>query len=48
MKLFFLVAENIGFKLRSTYVRALFLQARELDRDVYLLPPKDIRKEGYI
>ena len=39
---------NEGFKLRSIDIRAAFLQARELDRDVYLLPPKDIRKEGYI
>ena len=48
MKLFFAVAANEGFKLRSIDIRAAFLQARELDRDVYLLPPKDIRKEGYI
>ena len=27
---------------------AAFLQARELDRDVFLMPPKDIRKEGYV
>ena len=24
------------------------LQAKEIDRDVYLMPPKDVRKEGYI
>ena len=29
-------------------IRAAFLQARWLDRDVYLLPPKDIRKGGYV
>ena len=48
MKLFFAVATNEGLKLRSIDIRAVFLQVRELDRDVYLLPPKDIRKEGYI
>ena len=29
-------------------IRAIFLQARELDRDVFLMPPKNIRKEGYV
>ena len=29
-------------------IRAAFLQARELDRDVFLMPPKDIRKDGYV
>ena len=46
MKLFFAVAANQDFKLRSMDIRAAFLQARELDRDVYLQPPKDIRKDG--
>ena len=48
MKLFFAVAANQDFRLRSMDIRAAFLQARELDRDVFLMPPKDIRKEGYI
>ena len=48
MKLFFAVAEIQDFKLRSIDIRAAFLQARELDRDVFLMPPKDIRKEGYV
>ena len=48
MILFFTVAANEGFKLRSIDIRAALLQARKLDRDVYLMPPKDIRNEGYI
>ena len=48
MKLFFSITANEGFKLRSMDIRAVFLQAKELDRDVYLMPPKDVRKEGYI
>ena len=48
MKLFFSVAANEDIKLRSMDIRATFLQAKELDRDVYLMPPKDVRKEGYI
>ena len=42
------MAANQDFKLRSIDIRAAFLQARKLDRDVYLVPPKDIRKEGYV
>ena len=42
------MAANQDFKLRSIDIRAAFLQARELDRDVFLMPPKDIRKEGYV
>ena len=34
MKLFFAVAANRDFKLRSIDIRAAFLQARELDREV--------------
>ena len=48
MKLFFAVAANEEFKLRSIDIRAAFFQAKELDREVYLMPPKDIRKEGYV
>ena len=48
MKLFFSVAANEDFRLRSIYIRGAFLQAKDLDRDVYLMPPKDVRKEGYI
>ena len=48
MKLFFAVAANQDFNLRSIYIKPAFLQARELDRDLFLMPPKDIRKEGYV
>ena len=48
MKLFFAVAANQDFNLRSIDIRAAFLQANELDREVFLMPPKDIRKEGYV
>ena len=46
MKMFFAVAANEKFKLRSIDIRAAFLQAKCLDREVYLEPPKDIKKEG--
>ena len=34
--------------LRSIDIRVTFLQVKELDRDIFLMPPKDIRKEGYV
>ena len=48
MKMFFSVAVNEGFSLRSIDIRAEFLQAKALDREVYLEPPKDIKNEGKI
>ena len=42
------VAANESFKLASVDIRAAFLQSRTLDRDVYMLPPPDIRKPGVI
>ena len=48
MKLSFSVAANEGFKLRCMDIRAAFLQAKKLDRDAILIPPKDVRREGYI
>ena len=42
------VAANSNFKLASVNIRAAFLQSRTLDRDVFMKPPPDIRKEGVI
>ena len=38
------VAANSNFMLTSVDIRADFLQSRTLDRDVFMLPPPDIRK----
>ena len=48
MKLFFAVAANEKFKLRSMDIRAAFLQAKELDRDIFMVPPKDVKKESVL
>ena len=48
MKMFFLVAANENFELRKIDIRAAFLQAKHLDREVFLKPPKDIRREEII
>ena len=48
MEMFFAVAANEDFKLRKIDIRAAFLQARQLDRDVFLEPHKDIKRYGYV
>ena len=40
------MAANEDLKLIILDIRMVFLQANELDRDVYLMPPKDVRKEA--
>merc|ERR1712090_91797 len=48
LKLFFALAANQDFNLRSIDIRAAFLQAKNLEREIFLLPPKDVQKEGII
>ena len=45
LKMYFALAANEGFRLRSIKIRAAFLQAKGLDREVYMEPPKDVKKE---
>ena len=42
------VAANSNFKLASVDIREASLQSRTLDRDVFMLPPPDIRKPRII
>ena len=44
MKMFFIVAANEDFDFRKIDIRAVFLQAKQLNRDIFLKPPKDIKK----
>ena len=46
MKMFFSVAAIEGFKLRSIDIQAALLLTRELEREIYMMPPKDVKKEG--
>ena len=47
-KLFTAVAANLDFEIASVDIRAAFLQSKELKRDVFVVPPKDISKLGVI
>jgi len=42
------VAANKDFELRKIDIRAAFLQAKQLEREVFLKPLKDIKKEKII
>ena len=40
--MFFTVAANEEFELRKIDIRVVFLQAKQLEKEVFLKPPKDI------
>ena len=48
IKIFLAIAANEGFDLEGVDIRAAFLQSNVLDRDVYLEPPKDLKKPGIL
>ena len=48
IKLFYLLAASLGWQVHTADVQAAFLQGSELDRDVFVLPPKEARKLGKI
>ena len=48
LKMFFSVAANEDFKLRKIVIRAALDEAKQLNREIFMQPPKDIKKEGYI
>merc|ERR1712082_388215 len=42
------LSANLNFQIVSMDIRAVFLQAKKLDRDVFVRPPDDIKKEGVV
>ena len=42
------LAANSDFKVVSIDIRALFLQAKKFDREVFVRPPDNIKKKGKI
>ena len=47
-KLSMALSANFHFKLASVDIRAAFLQSKVLDRDVFVEPPLDIKKQGIV
>ena len=48
LRLVMALAANEQWKLETIDIKAAFLQGKELDRDIFVTPPKDIREEGII
>ena len=48
MKMFFSVAASKDFELRKLGIRPVFLHTKPLDREVFLMQPKDIKRDEYI
>ena len=47
-KLFTAVAANEDFKVLSVDISAAFLQSKELKREVFVIPPKDLAETGVL
>ena len=47
-KLIMVVAASLQFAISSMDMRAAFLQAKVLDRNVFIKPLDDIRKPGFV
>ena len=48
LKLFLSIVANEGWRVEGSDVRSAFLQAEELDRNVYIQPPPELKKTGYV
>ena len=48
IKVFLTVAAKQNWKIETSDVSCAFLQTVNLDRDVYVLPPRERRKPGFI
>ena len=42
------IAAGKGWKVRSLDVKAAFLQGKEIERNLYLQPPPEFRKKGFV
>ena len=47
-KLLMSLSANFGFKLASVNIWAAFLKSKVLDREVFVKPPSDVKKQGFI
>ena len=42
------IASSNNWKIETIDIKAAFLQGKELEREVFVLPPKDVREDGVI
>ena len=48
IRLFFAVCASRGWRFESLDIKSAFLQSTTLDRTIFIIPPRDIRKSGVI
>jgi hypothetical protein len=48
IKIFLSIAANEAFELESVDIHAAFLQSKVLDRDMFVQPPKHLKKENMV
>ena len=48
LRVFFAVAANQMWKCQTIDIKAAFLQGKEIEREVYLRPPSEVKIPGYI
>lgn len=48
IKLFFVIAVHQGWHVKTADIKAAFLQGSDLDRAVYVRPPVERRRKGYL
>lgn len=48
MRLFLASSANEGYQIKTLDVTSAFLQGTALERDVYMIPPKEMQKKGII
>ena len=48
LKVSLAVAANEGWRLENLDVTSAFLQGTDLEREIYVLPPKEIKQEGQL
>ena len=48
LRLVLAIAASEQWKCESIHIKAAFLQGRKIDREVYLIPPQEIRQDGIL
>ena len=48
MRIILAITVNKGWKIQTTDVKSAFLQGKLLDREVFLSPPKEIKRDGFL
>ena len=48
LRMFLAISSSLGFKVKTKDVMSAFLQGKPITREVYVIPPKEMRREGEI